>query len=230
MFVDEAVQIMKEPLRYFLERTTPFGAVARFHRERQLKGKMGKWARCGSRLPMPNFGKQRVVIQYIREFSPAVFIETGTYKGKMVYAVLPHIEQIYSIELDRIHFQKARSRFSGYPGIHIIQGQSGQVLPSLLENIDKPCLFWLDAHWSGGSTARGEAITPIIQELMCILNHPRAREHVILIDDARLFVGDGDYPTLETLERVVLDIHPSLAFEVRDDIVRIYSDSGPAHD
>jgi len=214
---------MKEPLKYFLERTTPFGTLARLQRQRQLQKKFRKWQKNGAQPPMPNWGKQLVVIDHIGKFSPAVFIETGTYKGKMVYAVMPHIKEIYSIELDQIHFEKAKSKFAGYSNIHILQGQSGEVLPTVLANIDKPCLFWLDAHWSAGSTAKGEINTPILQELQCILNHRRAEEHVILIDDARLFVGKDDYPALEALEHYVLAAHPNWIFEVKDDIIRTHS-------
>lgn len=172
---------------------------------------------------MPKLGKQHVVIDYIKKFSPDVFIETGTYKGKMVYAVMPHISEIYSIELDRTHCQNAGRRFAGYRNIHIIQGESGQILPEILKNIDARCLFWLDAHFSGGSTAKGDLRTPITQEIECILNHPKAYEHTILIDDARLFVGENDYPTIEALKDFISAIHPDLTFEVKNDIIRIHS-------
>jgi len=215
--------IMKEPLKYFLERTTALGTLARFQRERQLRKKMRQWERSGSQLPMPNLGKQRVVQEYIKKFSPAVFIETGTYKGKMVYMVMPHMKEIYSIEVDETHFQKAKRRFAGYPNIHIIQGQSGEILPKVLKEIEKPCLFWLDAHWSGGSTGRGETQTPIMQEMQCILDHPRATEHVVLVDDARCFSGENDYPTIEALKSLVLSIHPNWTFQVKDDIIRTHS-------
>lgn len=213
----------KESLKYFLERTTPFGALARFQRNRQLKKKFRQWEKSGASPPMPNFGKQRVVIEYIKKFSPEVFVETGTYKGKMVYTVIPHIEEIYSIELDDTHYRNARQRFFGYSNIHILQGQSGEVLPKVLKEISKPCLFWLDAHWSGGSTARGELETPIMQEMKCILNHKRAADHVILIDDARCFTGENDYPALKAVKRFVLDIHPGWTFQVKDDIVRTHA-------
>ena len=214
---------MKEPLKYFLERTTPVGTLARLQRKRQLEKKMRQWEKNGAHLPMPNLGKQRVVIEYIKKFSPAIFIETGTYKGKMVYAVMPHIKEIYSIELDETHCRNAQKRFAGYPSIHIIQGQSGKVLPKILNNIDKPCLFWLDAHYSSGSTAKGETNTPIMQEMESILNHTRAKDHIILIDDARFFTGGNDYPALKTLERLILDIHPGWIFGVKDDIIRAHS-------
>lgn len=214
---------MKESLKYFLERTTPFGALARLRRNRQLIKKLRKWEKSGSVLPMPNFGKQQVVIEYIKRFSIDTFVETGTYKGKMVYSVIPHVKEIYSIELDITHFQNAQKRFIGYPDIHILQGQSGEMLPKVLKDIDKPCLFWLDAHWSGGSTAKGDMDTPIMQEMQCVLGHSRAAEHVVLIDDARCFTGEGDYPTLEGLGSFVRNFWPDGIFEVKDDIIITHS-------
>jgi len=112
----------------------------------------------------------------------------------------------------------ASSRWS----IHILQGQSGEVLPEVLKNIDKPCLFWLDAHYSGGSTAKGQENTPVIQELECILNHKNANEHIILIDDARLFIDEDDYPALKTLERLVLENRHGWTFQIKDDIIRAH--------
>ena len=221
---------MEEPLKYFLERTTPFGTLARIHRQNRLRKKLRKWEEEGAAGAMPNLGKQQVVIKYIKEFSPAVFVETGTYKGKMVYAVMPYIDQIYSIELDETHFQNARRRFAGYPDIHILQGQSGEILPQILKTIGEPCLFWLDAHYSGGSTARGDLETPIMQEMECILNHPRMEQHVILIDDARCFVGEKDYPTLESLEKRIRETRPNWIFEVANDIIRAHADRGPVHE
>ena len=216
---------MEESLKSFLERTTPFGILARFQRQRQLRKKLRLWEKNGAVGPMPNLGKQQVVIEYIKKFSPEIFIETGTYKGKMVYAVMPYIKEIYSIELDQKHYRNARKRFAGYPDIHIVQGQSGEILPQILSDIDKPCLFWLDAHWSRGSTARGDLQTPIMQEVECILNHPRADEHTILIDDARLFVGADDYPELQTLQSFILNIHTDWIYQVKDDIIRVHSNA-----
>ena len=214
---------MQNSLKYFIERTTPFGVLARFQRQRQLLKKLRRWEKNGAVAPMPNLGKQRVVINYIKEFSPEIFIETGTYKGKMVYAVQPYIKEIYSIELSEIHCRKVQERFAGYSNIHILKGQSEQILPKILKDIDKSCLFWLDAHWSGGSTAKADIDTPIMQEMEWILNHTKASEHIILIDDARCFTGQNDYPTLKTLERFVLNIHHDCIFEVKDDIIRTYS-------
>lgn len=214
---------MKESLKYFLERTTPLGALARFQRNRQLAKKYRQWEKNGAVPPMPHLGKQRVVIDYIRRSGISVFIETGTYKGRMVYAVMPYVKEIYTIELDEALFQDARKRFAGYSNIHILQGQSGVILRDVLSVIDEPCLFWLDAHWSGGSTAKSEFDTPIMQELKCILNDKTAEEDIILIDDAHCFTGKNDYPSLEGLKEYVLSRHPDWMFEIRDDIIRAHS-------
>ena len=96
-------------------------------------------------------------------------------------------------------------------------------MPEILKNIRDSCLFWLDAHWSGGNTSKGELQTPIMQELEAVLNHSKSEDHIVLIDDARFFTGKNDYPTLERLEQFVLGIHSAWTFEVKDDIIRIHS-------
>ena len=222
---------MEEPLKYFLERTTPLGTLARTHRQRQLRKKYHRWVRAGAVPPLPNWGKQQVVVEYVRRFAPAVFIETGTYKGKMVYAVMPHVQEIYSIELDPTHYANAHRRFAGYANIHLRQGQSGEVLPTILAEIDQPCLFWLDAHYSGGSTGKGDLNTPIIQELDTILAHTQADSHVILIDDARCFTGENDYPRIQTVEKLILHHRPNWLFAVEDDIIRAHArGEAPSHE
>lgn len=210
--------------KYRLERIPPVGALARLHRTRKLRRKFELWQASGDAAPMPDWGKQQVVIGFLKRFSLEVFVETGTYKGRMTYALMPHAKQLYSIELEPTHFENARRRFAMYPHVHLFQGQSGEVLPKILAEITEPCLFWLDAHYSGGSTAKGDLDTPIMQELDTILSHPKAAQHVLLIDDARCFDGTNDYPTIEGLETYMRQHWPDCIFEVKDDIIRTYED------
>lgn len=217
---------MIQSFQYFLERKTAIGALARFRRSRQLEKKYKQWELNGAVPPMPNLGKQRFVIDYIKKNSPEVFIETGTYKGRMVYAVMPHVKEIYSIELDDNLFQNARKRFRGYNNVHILHGQSGDILPKVMKNINNRCLFWLDAHFSGGSTTKGDSDTPIMQEIECILSHDRISEHILLIDDARCFTGENDYPTIEYLKSYILRKFPGWYFDVKSDIIVTYSNKG----
>ena len=45
--------------------------------------------------------------------------------------------------------------------------------------------------------------------------------HVILIDDARLFNGKNDYPTLNALRTYINQKKPNYVFQVNYDIIRI---------
>jgi len=87
--------------------------------------------------------------------------------------------------------------------------------------IDEPTTFWLDAHYSGGITAKGEKDTPVMEELYAILNQFKHR-CVILIDDARCFNGKDDYPTIEEVRGFIFGKQHDWVFEVRNDIIRIH--------
>ena len=83
-----------------------------------------------------------------------------------------------------------------------MQGDSGNVLNQLVPELNSAALFWLDGHYSGGQTAKGEKECPIYEELKSIL--ASSLEHIVLIDDARLFIGQHDYPTIEELKDFVI--------------------------
>lgn len=80
--------------------------------------------------------------------------------------------------------------------------------------------FWLDGHYSGFETAKGDLETPVSSELESILRSKI--NHIILIDDARLFTGKNDYPSVEELKNYVLSKKNYYSFEVENDIIRIY--------
>ncbi len=180
-----------------------------------------EWERRGRPVPPPHLVKQRVVKCYGKEFSLHTLVETGTYLGEMVNATKSSFSRIVSIELGDDLWEKAQEMFSGYAHVSIIHGDSGLVLQEVLSGIEEPCLFWLDAHNSGGITATGKLETPIVQELRHILNHP-VNGHVILIDDARLFVGRDGFPGLADLRNLVALKHPDWIFVVQDDIIRAH--------
>jgi hypothetical protein len=180
-----------------------------------------KWSLKGKPIPLPSRVKQKIVKKYAKQFNLKILVETGTYFGDMVSATQQFFDEIYSIELCDSLYEMAKKRFSKFPHIHIVQGDSGKVLPNLLCLIQQHCLFWLDAHYSGGITAKSNRKTPIIEELQCILNHP-ILDHVILIDDARFFIGHNGYPSVEELRELVSKKRPDWIVEVKCDIIRIH--------
>jgi len=91
------------------------------------------------------------------------------------------------------------------------------VLQRVLPSVREPCLFWLDAHCSGGDTARGREETPVFRELPQILGHP-VEGHVILIDDVQLLDGTH-FRNLDSLLRAVRSLKPSAAVTLHGDIL-----------
>jgi hypothetical protein len=133
---------------------------------------------------------------------------------------------LFTVDLEEGRAERAQRRFASFPKVTCLYGDSAEVLPAILENIDEPALFWLDAHYSGTKTAHGKVETPIIAELNTVLRHKWAAEHIILIDDARYFIDwpkrTHDYPTLEYIETVVRMQFPDWVFTVKDDIIRTH--------
>ena len=59
-----------------------------------------QWRLAGRPMPPPPHVKQAIVKQYQRRFGLRVPIETGTFAGGMIEAVLARFDRIVSIELD----------------------------------------------------------------------------------------------------------------------------------
>ena len=169
----------------------------------------------------PNKFKQSIVKMYAKRFQIDILIETGTYKGDMVIATKKLFKKIYSIEIDKHLYNLAKKRCSKYKHIFLYHGDSINILPQILFNIKQPCLFWLDAHYSGGITSKGELETPIMKELEIILNSSQIN-HVILIDDARFFIGKHDYPTIETVKNFIRNKDNDWICINKEDCIRIY--------
>jgi hypothetical protein len=179
------------------------------------------WEKQGRPSPPPHVVKESLIRQYAKTFRTGILIETGTYLGDMVYAMRKSFTRILSFELDQKLYEAARKRFAADEHIRIIQGDSGALLGDHLSTIAQPCLFWLDGHYSGGITARATLDTPIKSELEHILSHP-VKGHVILIDDARCFTGENDYPTLQELRDFVFERKQGWQFAVENDVIRIH--------
>jgi hypothetical protein len=182
---------------------------------------IARWNLQGRPAPPPHAVKQRTIKQYQKRFGVNVLVETGTYMGEMVDALKSNFKEIYSIELSDELYRRAEELFSAYPHVHIVQGDSADVLPAILEKISEPCLFWLDGHFSGGVTAQGSLDYPILKELEHIRQHS-IKDHVILIDDARLFVGSENAPAKEQVYESLKMINPAYVIEEKDDVIRAF--------
>jgi hypothetical protein len=185
-----------------------------------------KWIYTSTLSKPPHSVKMLIIRAYIKRYNLIRFVETGTYEGDTLEYIARTGIDCVSIELDKHLFLLAEQRFKKYKNVSLIYGDSGQKLVEILQTIDEPALFWLDSHQMFGRDGhqiimgvRGEFVTPINLELKAILEH-RIKNHVILIDDARLFKGQGDYPHLEDVLRTVQS-NNNYSIEISTDIIRL---------
>jgi len=168
----------------------------------------------------PEYFKRQNILEYFTYYNCEVFVETGTYTGETTSYMVPHAKEIHTIELSEKLYKKAAERFKDEPKVHCYQGNSSDVLKNIVPKLDKKPLFYLDGHYSGSGTAKGDKNTPVTDELQVIANS-KFKSPVILIDDARLFGFDADYPSLFKLKLFVKENFKNAEFEVYNDVIRI---------
>src|SRR5581483_11501794 len=144
-------------------------------------------------------------LQQLKEiFHSDIFIESGTSYGGTTKIAKELFKEVYTIELEDQFYQKAAANFSNDRNVHVYHGDSGKLLPSIIKDLkNQNLLFWLDGHYSGGTTAKGESNTPIMSELKAI-KESGILHGIILIDDICCFHPDNKsiievaqgYPTI----------------------------------
>jgi hypothetical protein len=163
-----------------------------------------EWVNKGKPMPPPAHLKKGIMRQYAAKFKATHFVETGTFMGDTSFDMKDVFKKVDTIELDEKLATRAKQRFENIENITVWQGDSGQVITKILENMPKNTIgfFYLDGHFSGGITAKADKNTPISKEVEAIFNH--SHNHVIFIDDARLFFSDEqDYPPYEEMVKQI---------------------------
>lgn len=181
---------------------------------------IGAWTRAGRPAPPPAVIKYDNLRRVARAYGLRTLVETGTLNGDTIHALRSVFDTIYSVELGEELYRRAVARFEGDAHIRLSQGDSGVVLGEIVPGLAGPALFWLDGHYSGGDTARGDKNCPIYEELAHIFRSSETG-HVLMIDDARMFVGADDYPTLTDLSDFVRSHRPDVRIDVVEDCIRV---------
>ena len=181
-----------------------------------------QWIAAGRLPPPPPIVKQLIVKRHQARYDLQTLIETGTFTGDMVAAMLPYFHRIITIEYDPSLAAAARRRFAGAGQVTVIEGDSATLFSRALAELREPALCWLDAHFTGGATAGKEQTVPVMTELSAVAAS-RVYNHVVLIDDARCFGGENGFPTLREV-REFCEAHGGRV-EVGDDIIRWYPET-----
>lgn len=180
---------------------------------------------------LPSEARREILRECGREFGLNVFIETGTNDGATPWFLKDDFKELHTIELDEGVAAGAAERFLEYRQVTCYQGDSVNVLTEVLEKINEPALVWLDGHFQGPGTASGEQNCPALTEIQILFDDNGS--HVILVDDARCFLGGKHNPIDGTPVYDHFSTWPSLsevqdlaeaegyAFLVEDDIIRL---------
>ena len=135
-------------------------------------------------------------------------IETGTHDARTSTFLAEHFDVVFTVELfpgynpyDGKNYRDIYAELSEkYGNLTFLEGDSGEVLKSVLEELpDERFFILLDAH----SMLKG----PLREELGAIKAASNRTDHVMLIDDCR-DLGQGNFPTLQEFKDAVYNINP----------------------
>ncbi len=179
----------------------------------------GEWERNGKELPPPHAIKQKVIADYQKKYNSNVLVETGTLHGDMIEAQKRSFKKVYSIELDKKLHSEAIERFKYDRNVKLVLGDSGVKIFEVIKEISEPAVFWLDGHYSGTYTALGDVECPIYGEIDGVFSG-QVKNHILLVDDARCFIGQNSYPTIEELFNYIKKYNSKYTMSVDADIIR----------
>lgn len=205
-------------MKSLIKKFVPDSIIFANRRKNALK-ELKAWEKAGKPLPNPHIVKQLIIESYHQKTGYNVLVETGTFMGDMIEAQRRNFKTLYSIELSKELFQKAKLKFKNFNHIHLVQGDSAEKLEEIVQQLNEPAIFWLDGHYSGGVTAQGTKDCPVWEELDAILK--KDLNHCILIDDARCFGTDPAYPTIPEIESYLQTNSPSYKINVEEDVIRL---------
>lgn len=139
-----------------------------------------------------HWGLPAYLLEWVAAEGVRSAVETGTYRGDSAMAIAGALGSCITVELSEALHERATRRFDADDRVRVLHGSSAEVLPTVCASLAGPTLFWLDAHYSGGDTAGAGSQCPVLGELDAIAALPDPTQHIVLVDDARLF---GFVPT-----------------------------------
>ncbi len=157
------------------------------------------------------------------------FVETGTFLGETLMSVSPSFTYNWSVEAQKDCFNTCimRTQSPVRKNVKLFLGESPEILSVILselderEEVDKRCVFFLDAHFSGKIDPNASDLKthlseqhgncPLIQEIEEIGKH-KEKNHLILIDDVRMMGTEG-WPTIEETLESIKSINQDYSFK-----------------
>ena len=165
---------------------------------------------------------ESLVLNLVKNNNVKNFIETGTYKGNSSFWAAIHFDNVFTIELNKELYEETSSRKDAPKNITFLQGNSKDVLPEFVNKLDGQSIFWLDGHWCMGAGGK-EDECPLMNELMAI---SKTKDSIILIDDARCFLGPlppphnaNDWPRIDEIFSLIRNYFPDYTSTIVEDVI-----------
>jgi hypothetical protein len=136
-----------------------------------------------------------------------LFVETGTNFGNGVFTALNcGFERAISVEILQDLYDENVEKYAGYDNVTLFLGDSAERLPQMLQMVDEPAFFWIDAHHGNGD--------PAFTELKILKDH-HIKTHTIMVDDMKCHFNDllG-----KEIERLLLEINPEYTLQYVDNL------------
>ena len=138
-----------------------------------------------------DFTKFRQIKSVARKSGARCLIESGTYRGHNAKRCAPEFRQVVTIEIDDSLAREATQYLKDNSNVEVVKGDVIDRLPEILDRENmQDILVYLDGHFSGGRTGRGEADEPACDAIN-ILSKYTHKLSSIIIDDFREFGRPG---------------------------------------
>jgi hypothetical protein len=169
---------------------------------------------------------------FIKNLPISTFIETGTASGDSIKEAAKYFSTCHTIELNSERVVKDNS----LTNVFWHNGNSIDILPAIVaelvahkltlpSNAYRYTVFFLDAHWDGDKPKdAGTKDCYLLEELEIISKY--SQDSIIIIDDARLFMGypphpnnPKEWPTIQQIFALINQSYPYHFTTIVDDFI-----------
>lgn len=158
--------------------------------------------------------KLRMLVALGRQTRSEQVIETGTYLGLTARRLSAHFQHVYTVEIDPDLHRKAAAYLRSRRNVTSMLGDGLEALPEILAKPEVTrAVVFLDGHYSGSGTGRGNEAEPAVLELP-VLARFRDKVGAIMIDDFRCFSVNDGYPSKSALVAECERLFPPRSYDL----------------
>lgn len=132
-------------------------------------------------------------------FDLVTLIETGTFQGESTLYAAERFKRVVTIDISGEFHAEAKARCADHGNVEFHIGDTRVVLPAVVASLDRPALFWLDAHAAPGLFGEQDD-WPVLDELEII--NRSSFMHYVLIDDAHCCLPESPHPACPLFEEI----------------------------